>query len=310
MRRAASIALAFFALACLAGVPRASGQAPSPELSFELRGGPAQPGGILEITVTTASDVGDVKATAFGHTATLVREGPARRWRGLLGVDLAVTESSSLVVAADLGGVRRVLTSSPLALTPRQFPTRRLTVAGRFVDPSPEELERIRREAARLDAIFDTVTVPARLDTFVQPLPGVPGSNFGSRSIFNGEPRAPHAGADFRGATGTPIAAPAAGRVVLSEDLFFTGQTVVIDHGVGLYSLLAHLSRIDVTPGQTVARGDVVGLLGATGRVTGPHLHWTVRLNGARVDPLRLVALLAPAQSGAAPGRGPTTPAK
>jgi murein DD-endopeptidase MepM/ murein hydrolase activator NlpD len=132
----------------------------------------------------------------------------------------------------------------------------------------------------------------------VVPVPGVPGSNFGSRSIFNGEERAPHAGVDFRGATGTPVRAPAGGRVVLAEDLFFTGQTVVIDHGLGLYSLLAHLSRLDVAPGQAVAQGDTVGLLGATGRVTGPHLHWTVRLNGARVDPLRVVALLAPARSG------------
>jgi murein DD-endopeptidase MepM/ murein hydrolase activator NlpD len=95
------------------------------------------------------------------------------------------------------------------------------------------------------------------------------------------------------------VAAPAAGRVVLAEDLFFTGNTVVIDHGLGLYSLLAHLSRIDVVPGHAVARGQRVGLLGATGRVTGPHLHWTVRLGEARVDPLRLLALLATAQSGA-----------
>ena len=203
-----------------------------------------------------------------------------------------------------------MLTTSPLTLIPRHFPTRRLTVATRFVDPSPEELDRIQRDAARLETLFRTVTVPDRIETFVAPLPGAPGSNFGSRSVFNGEARAPHAGADFRGAAGTPIAAPGAGRVVLAEELFFTGQTVVIDHGLGLYSLLAHLSRIDVTPGQAVARGDVVGLLGATGRVTGPHLHWTVRLNGARVDPLRLVALLAPAQSGAAPGRGPKAEAK
>ena len=103
---------------------------------------------------------------------------------------------------------------------------------------------------------------------------------------------------DFRGAVGTPIDAPAGGRVVLAEDLFFTGQTVVIDHGLGLYSLLAHLSRIDVTPGTRVVRGQSVGLLGATGRVTGPHLHWTVRLGESRVDPLRLLALLAPAHSG------------
>ena len=128
----------------------------------------------------------------------------------------------------------------------------------------------------------------------------MPGSNFGTRSIFNGEPRAPHAGVDYRGAVGTPISAPGAGRVVLAEPLFFTGDTVIVDHGLGLYSLLAHLSRIDVAAGQTVERGERVGLLGATGRVTGPHLHWTVRLGAARVDPLRLLALLAPAQSGAA----------
>jgi murein DD-endopeptidase MepM/ murein hydrolase activator NlpD len=160
------------------------------------------------------------------------------------------------------------------------------------------ELERIRSEAARLEAIFGTVTAADRLDSFVAAAPGVPGSNFGTRSIFNGEPRAPHAGTDFRGPTGTPIPAPAAGRVVLAEDLFFTGQTVVIDHGAGLYSLLAHLSRIDVTPASRGARRRRRAAR-RHGRVTGPHLHWTVRLNGARVDPLRLVALLAPAQSGA-----------
>jgi len=313
MRRDGRLALVLLAL-WAAGPSRAAGQTraalPDTGLAFELRGEPAQPGSVLAITVRTTRDVDGVSARAFGQTATLIRDGSARVWRGLIGVDLAATQSSSLVVTAHLPGGGSVLTPSPLALAPRRFPTRRLTVASRFVDPSAEELDRIQREAARLETIFSTVTVPDRLEMFVAPLPGVPGSNFGARSVFNGEARAPHAGADFRGATGTPIAAPAAGRVVLAEELFFTGQTVVIDHGLGLYSLLAHLSRIDTTPGQTVARGDVVGLLGATGRVTGPHLHWTVRLNGARVDPLRLVALLAPAQSGAAPGRGPQAPPK
>ncbi|HEV8395853.1 MAG TPA: M23 family metallopeptidase [Vicinamibacterales bacterium] len=305
MRRDGRFALALLAFAWLAGVPPGGAQTPSPELSIELRGQPAQPGSILAITVTTTTDAESVTATAFGQTARLVRDGSARHWRGLIGVDLGTTLSSSLEVTADLGGGRHVRTPEPLALKPRLFATRRLSVASRFVDPAREELERIRLEAARLETIFAAVTVPARIETFVRPIPGAAGTNFGSRSIFNGEPRAPHAGADFRGAAGTPIAAPGGGRVVLAEDLFFTGQTVVIDHGVGLYSLLAHLSRIDVRPGQTVARGDVVGLLGATGRVTGPHLHWTVRLNGARVDPLRLVALLAPAQSGAVLSGGP-----
>jgi murein DD-endopeptidase MepM/ murein hydrolase activator NlpD len=116
-------------------------------------------------------------------------------------------------------------------------------------------------------------------------------SNFGSRSIFNGQPRAPHAGIDYRGAVGTPIVAPNAGRVVLAEDLFLTGNTVVVDHGLGLYSLFAHMSRLDVKAGDDVATGTPVGLVGATGRVTGPHLHWSVRLGAARVDPAALLLL-------------------
>jgi murein DD-endopeptidase MepM/ murein hydrolase activator NlpD len=243
---------------------------------------------VLVVTVTTSDDVEQLSGEAFGQRVLFVRGGSPRVWHGLVGVDLSATAPSALVV---LG------TTRPLALVPRVYPTRRLRVAGQFVDPPVSELARIRAEADALGAIFGTVTIPDRIETFVVPVPGVPGSNFGSRSIFNGEERAPHAGVDFRGAPGTPVAAPASGRVVLAEDLFFTGQTVVIDHGLGLYSLLAHLSRIDVSPGQTVAQGHTVGLLGATGRVTGPHLHWTVRLNGARVDPLRVVALLAPARA-------------
>jgi murein DD-endopeptidase MepM/ murein hydrolase activator NlpD len=117
-------------------------------------------------------------------------------------------------------------------------------------------------------------------------------SGFGVRSIYNGEPRAPHNGADFASPLGTPVSAPGGGRVVLAESLYFTGRTVVIDHGLGLVSLLAHLSRIDVREGTDVVTGAQIGLVGATGRVTGPHLHWTVRLQGARVDPLSLIAVL------------------
>ena len=117
-------------------------------------------------------------------------------------------------------------------------------------------------------------------------------SAFGARSIFNGQPRSPHGGADFLSAAGTPVKAPNAGRVALARDLYFTGNTVVIDHGLGLFSLFAHLSAIDVQAGAAVGTGDVVGRVGATGRVSGPHLHWTVRAGGARVDPLSLLEVL------------------
>jgi murein DD-endopeptidase MepM/ murein hydrolase activator NlpD len=110
--------------------------------------------------------------------------------------------------------------------------------------------------------------------------------------VFNGQSRGSHSGADFLSPAGTPVKAPNAGRVVLARDLYYTGNTVIIDHGLGLFSLLAHLSQIDVKAGDTVAAGDVIGKVGATGRVTGPHLHWTVRDNNARVDPLSLLYVL------------------
>jgi murein DD-endopeptidase MepM/ murein hydrolase activator NlpD len=127
---------------------------------------------------------------------------------------------------------------------------------------------------------------------FVMPVDSAVISNFGTRSIFNGELRQPHGGADLASPTGTPVRAPNAGRVALADDLYFTGNTIVIDHGGGLFSLLAHLSRLDVRAGEDVPRGAVVGAVGATGRVTGPHLHWTIRLGKARVDPVSLVFAL------------------
>jgi murein DD-endopeptidase MepM/ murein hydrolase activator NlpD len=110
--------------------------------------------------------------------------------------------------------------------------------------------------------------------------------------VFNGQRRSPHNGADFPAGTGTPVKAPNAGRIVAARDLYFSGQTVIIDHGTGLFSTLAHLSRIDVREGDSVEPGDVVGLVGATGRVTGPHLHWALRVSGARVDPMSALAVL------------------
>jgi hypothetical protein len=318
MRRDGRFALVWLVFAWLAGVavPCLAAQTAVPAILVELQGQPAQPGSVLGIAVTTTTDVDGVTASAFGQTITCARDGSPRRWRGLIGIDVDATTSSSLEVFARVGGQQHLVIYGPVALEPRRFATRRLTVASRFVDPSPTELERIRLEAARLEALFRTVTLPDRLPSFAPPLAGVVASNFGTRSIFNGEPRAPHAGADYRGTAGTPIAAPGAGRVVLAEPLFFTGNTVVIDHGLGLYSLLAHLSRIDVHVGDPVERGTVVGLLGATGRVTGPHLHWGVRLGETRVDPERLLALLGPAHSsarptaGAAEGLRPPTPVR
>jgi murein DD-endopeptidase MepM/ murein hydrolase activator NlpD len=141
---------------------------------------------------------------------------------------------------------------------------------------------------------------------FVRPVADPANSAFGSRSILNGQARSPHGGTDFLSEAGTPVHAPNSGRVVLVDDLYYTGNTVVIDHGQGLVSLFAHLSAVNVRASQDVKTGDLIGLVGATGRVTGPHLHWTVRLGNARVDPLSLVAVAQDDPLVAATGPTPT----
>ena len=157
----------------------------------------------------------------------------------------------------------------------------------------PEDQARADREAAETSAIYDTFTAERYWsDAFQVPVRGAKdGRNFGHRRVFNGQPRAPHSGADLRATTGTPIYAANRGRVVLAKDLFFSGNAVYIDHGHGLFTTYLHLSRIDVAVGEMVEQGQQLGLAGATGRVTGPHLHWGVRLVDARVDPFSLVRI-------------------
>ena len=129
---------------------------------------------------------------------------------------------------------------------------------------------------------------------FDRPVPGRQSSPFGVRRFFNGEERNPHSGLDFAASTGTPIKAPAAGKVILVGDYFFNGKTVFVDHGQGLISMFCHLSAIDVAVGQEIPRGGVLGKVGSTGRATGPHLHWNVSLNGSRIDPAIFIGTFEP----------------
>ena len=174
-----------------------------------------------------------------------------------------------------------------------KFPTTELTVDDQYVELSKPNQLRAAREARELDKIYETYT-PEMLwsGTFQSPIPGQnKGTNFGHRRVFNGQARAPHAGSDLKASTGTPIHAPNRGRVVLAKNLFFTGNTVVLDHGLGLYTIYAHLSKFDVKVGDMVTENQLLGLAGATGRVTGPHLHWSARIQSARVDPFSLLSI-------------------
>ena len=250
-----------------------------------------QPGEVVRLDVTCDCEATGATATVFGQDVLLFHVGYADAWRGLIGIDLDISPGTyPIAVVVDQVGQLPIATTRELVVVTKRFPVRQLRVPARFVNPPETVIERIQDEAHRLQAIFETVTRPRQWQRpFQAPARAPTTGSFGTRSVFNGQPRNPHSGVDFRGKTGAPVAAPATGVVTAAESLYFTGNTLVIDHGLGLYSLLAHLSKFAVQAGDRVRRGQIVGFVGATGRVTGPHLHWSVRLNGARVDPLSLL---------------------
>lgn len=173
-----------------------------------------------------------------------------------------------------------------VAVAIKNYPEQRLTIKDkRKVEPNPDDLARIEREQKITEAVKRQFSPAAPATAFALPAKGPLSSRFGLRRIFNGLPRNPHAGLDVAVGTGAPVMAPADGLVANVGDYFFNGNTVFIDHGQGLITAYMHLSRTDVRAGQTVKKGESIGAVGATGRVTGPHLHWAVILNNTPVDP-------------------------
>ena len=275
------------AIAALA-MPAALAVQAAQELQVSVHARSVRPGElvVLEIGGTDAS--APVRVRAFGRDIPVYTAAEGDR-RALVGIDLDV-KPGTYTAAIDAAGAHA---SYALVVAKRAFRTRTLTVDPAFVTPPESERERIEREARLLEDVWRS-SAPERLwtEAFVRPVAEPANSAFGTRSIFNGQPRNAHGGADFLSPAGTPIHAPNAGRIAVARDLYFSGNTVVIDHGLGLFSTLAHLSGFDVREGDRVAAGERVGRVGATGRVTGPHLHWAVRAGGARVDPLSLLAVL------------------
>lgn len=245
--------------------------------------------------------------TLAQSSATLIRQG---------GLDILQTHRTDLV-SARIGDAQLPVTADGLVLVPVHMDTRpgahqvvlldadggettleieveahayreeRLQIANqRMVEPHPEDVERYTREAAMQRKVYGsfselrTLPFPMR-----KPIEGRRSSEFGVRRFFNDQPRSPHSGLDLAAPTGTPIAAPASGTIALTGDFFFSGHLVMIDHGGGIVSMLGHMSEILAEEGQSVEQGDIVGKVGATGRVTGAHVHWTLSVGGVRVDP-------------------------
>jgi len=279
--------LALVALLAVAASGAASA-ARSPAIAVSIGARAQQPGELVVLTMTVPAHASHVRVQAFGREVTPYSAGD-REWHALVGIDLDVKPGRyPMTIEADAER-----TTYDLVVVPKRFLTRRLTVDEAFVTPPPSAAERIAQDAQLLDLTWKS-SAADRLwaDRFVRPVSAQANSAFGTRSIFNGKARSPHGGADFLSPAGTPVRAPNAGRVVVARDLYYSGNTVIIDHGLGLFSMLAHFSAIEVKEGDRVTPGQVVGRVGATGRVTGAHLHWAVRASGARVDPLSVLALL------------------
>lgn len=237
------------------------------------------PGGVARLDLGPADGPAPQLSRNAQPVATLRENG---RWWGLYGIALD-TPPGPLALTLRQNGRQDSLSVEVL---PRQYPEQRLTVKDkRKVEPDPEDMRRIERERTRTEALKQSFSAGEPATAFRLPASGPLSSRFGLRRFFNGLPRNPHAGLDVAVPTGAPVSAPAAGVVVDVGDYFFNGNTVFIDHGQGLITAYMHLSRTVVTPGQRLAAGEKLGEVGSTGRVTGPHLHWAVFLNGTAVDP-------------------------
>ncbi len=240
------------------------------------------PGGVAVFDLGAAGEERPV--ARFGRNRAMVVK-DSKHWKAVIGLPLDLIPGQYFFTVQKPGEDKP--RQFKFSVAPKQYRTQHLSIANKNqVDPDRKTLKRIKRERAEMDAVYnhwrdiEPVTLPLK-----QPVKGELSSSFGLRRVFNGKPRNPHSGLDIAAPAGRPVIAPAAGVIAATGYYFFNGNTVMIDHGQGLVSMMCHLSRIDVKKGDAVKRGDVIGKVGSTGRATGPHLHWSLSLNNARVNP-------------------------
>jgi len=242
----------------------------------------AVPGGVALITLPASGNTSSV--TLNGKPVMVVEDGDSQI--AVVGLSLSASpgEHTLEIRDTDTGTLRK----QAFRVTDKQYETQHITIKNkRKVNPEKRDMQRISKEQQLIRKALanHAARTPDSL-RFQLPVNGPVSSPFGLRRYFNEQPRKPHSGLDLAAPEGTPIRAPAAGRISDTGDYFFNGNTVFIDHGQGLVTMYCHMSRIDVKPGQKVVVGEIIGTVGKTGRVTGPHLHWGVSLNDARVDPM------------------------
>lgn len=252
-------------------------------------------GGLLQLRVRSAQPLTALTAVWNGHALPFwTHPQDPHIHRALVGIDLEGAPGKyDLTLTAKSSTDDSVTCTATVSVSQGRFRIERLKVAGNFVEVNPQDAQRAQAESKKVHEIYATIT-PERLwsGNFRLPLDGIyQGRNFGTRRVLNGQPRSPHTGVDFPAPKGTPVHAAQRGRVVLAEPLFFSGNTVVLDHGLGIYTFYGHLETISVHVGDLVSAGALLGKVGATGRVTGPHLHWGLVVNDARVNATQIVGL-------------------
>jgi len=245
------------------------------------------PGGIAILTIDAPAGTVPV-ITYDGHRAMAMHKAGSDSWTAIIGLPLALMPGS---VNIDIAFGPRSHAQRSIDIGPKQYTVQKLTVPPSQVDLAPSDLARVEREQKTIRAALETFT-PAMPSTMrlEPPVPGRRSSSFGLRRVFNDEPRNPHSGMDIAAPLGTPIKVPADGVVINTGNYFFNGNSVFVDHGMGLITMYCHLSQMEVKTGDHVKAGDVLGKVGKTGRVTGPHLHWGVALNSVFVDPALFIS--------------------
>ena len=275
--------LLFFALLAVSAAVRAEGYI------TRMLNKPV-PGGVAVVQLGQALQA---PVAHLGERRVMVLREASGEWIAVAGISLDTPPGSTQTLTVEQDGARRGL---DFRVGSKKYVAQHITVKNpQHVNPSPENLKRFERERDEQQAAYRQFSPGLPSNVMLdRPVPGRLSSPFGLRRFFNGEPRNPHSGLDFASPTGTPVKAPAAGKVILVGDYFFNGKTVFVDHGQGFISMFCHLSMVDVKVGQTLARGETLGKVGATGRATGPHLHWNVSLNDARVDPAIFIGAYKP----------------
>lgn len=287
------IPIVFLALGLLYLFPSQEKLRQTVDLTVDLEFRALQPGEAVKVQLEGRDDIKLANIHFMGSKHTMgIGQNPAK-WMALVGLDLGIkpgTYKIDISVLFDDGSYENI--SKEILVLGKEFPVKRLWVKQEYVTPPAEALERIRIESELLRQIYDIFTPNWMGEgNFIIPSDGKVAPNFGERRILNNQPRSSHSGVDISSPYGAPVRASNTGRVVLANDLYFAGKTVVIDHGLGVFTLYLHFSKIIAQRGELVKKGDVIGEIGATGRVTGPHLHWGVKISGTRIDPLSLTNL-------------------